>query len=332
VGALAAAALGFQGAAAWGQTSCGEAQFQRGNELRRGAHDQEALEQFRQAWEACHSPRAQAQMALAEAALGRWLDADRHLAAVLGGAADPWVTRNRAQLESVQVQVSSHLGQLEVLGGPPGAEVLLEGRPAGALPLREPLHVVAGSATLLVRAPGYAPVTRMVMVTPGQLVRESIELVPLPVASPQPIGGAVAVDPPRDAVAPPIAQPTAGGTQRTLAWVVGGVGVLALGGGVAATLIGSGADADYADRNCMRTVNASGGAVFTDASCRDAYDTSANAQTLSLVGYIAGGALVATSLVLFLTAPSSAPRPMTAGLRGCGMGPGAVGMACEFGF
>lgn len=317
--ALALAIVGY-GATAGAQTGCGDAQIQRGNELRRAAQDEAALVQFQQAWEACHSARAQGQMGLAEAALGLWVDADRHLAAVLANAGDPWVTRSRAQLETVQAQVATHLGQLEVRGGVPGAEVQLDGHAVGTLPLAAPLRLAGGSATLVVRAAGYVPLTRMVLVTPGSLVRESITLVP---AAAEP-ARSEAVTPPRDVraevLAPPRQEPARGGTLRALGWVAAGGAVLMLGGGVAATVVGIDANSQYGDCTAPLSI-----------ACQDHLDTRETAYSLQLVGFIGGGALAVTSVVLLLTAPSSRPRT-TAGLRGCGLGPGAAGVACEVGF
>ena len=54
-----------QGGAAAAQSSCDEEAVRIGNALRRAGRDEEALEHFRQAWEACHTLRARAQMALA---------------------------------------------------------------------------------------------------------------------------------------------------------------------------------------------------------------------------------------------------------------------------
>jgi hypothetical protein len=179
-------ALVAQGGVAAAQTSCDEEAVRIGNALRRAGRDDEALEHFRQAWEACHTPRARAQMALAEAALGRWLDADAHFGETLASGGDPWIERNRVQLEAVRAQVLGHIGYLELRGGVPGAEVLLDGRLVGTMPLGEPLRLVAGSVTLTVRSPGYQALTRPTLIAGGQLRQESIELIPEPAAPPPP--------------------------------------------------------------------------------------------------------------------------------------------------
>ena len=175
-------ALVAQGGVSAAQVACDEEAVRAGNVLRRAGRDEEALERFRQAWEACHTLRARAQMALAEAALGRWLDADTHLGETLASGGDPWIERNRVQLEGVRAQVLEHIGYLELRGGVPGAEVLLDGRLVGTMPLSDPLRLVAGSVTLTVRSPGYLPLTRTTLIAGGQLRQESIELIAEPAA------------------------------------------------------------------------------------------------------------------------------------------------------
>ncbi len=329
VGGLLVLSLGSAGVTASAQTDRADEHIRRGNELRRRSRDDEALEQFRQAWEAYHSPRAQAQMALAEAALGRWLDADRDMASVLAITNDAWLSRHRAQLETVQAQIAEHVGQLEVRGGVPGAEVLLDGRPVGTLPLEAPLRLGAGSATLFVRAAGYAPLTRMVVVTAGHLVRESIDLVPV-IAEPAELGVQTAAPAVVEVPAPmPVVDATIApghprrGAQRTAAWVLGGGAVLTLGGAVAASLVASSANSVVEE--CVATPGPLTG------RCQDQYDTRATADTLSIIGYVGGGALAVTALVLFVTARPSTPRGI-AGLRGCGVGPGSAGAVCSFAF
>ena len=101
-----------------------------GVEKRRAGEDAAALDLFRLAYELKHSPRAVGQMGLAEMALGRWLNAETHLQEALTAAQDPWIKKNSRALEASQVSVREHLGNLEVLGSPEGAEVIVEGEVA----------------------------------------------------------------------------------------------------------------------------------------------------------------------------------------------------------
>ncbi len=315
---VCAAALTLMGASAFAQSpaACGDVEIQRGNELRRGARDDEALVLFRQAWDACHTTRALGQMGLAAAALGRWLEANRCLTAALTDVGDPWIARNREQLEVVRAQVMSHVGTLEVSGGVAGAEVLVDGRRVGSLPLAAPVLVAGGSVNVQVRAEGYLPFARSVMVPPGETVRQGIELVARPTEVPAraaslPVAPVVAVassDPP-----------------RTLAWVTAVGGVLLIGGGGAALAWRESAVSDQ--RNLSAAIQ-----CFEDddrAACVEAQDGIALPQALAIAGFAAGAALVATSVVLFVTAPRSTPRPTSAV---CGPGPVPLGLSCGLSF
>jgi len=351
---LLAAALALHQGVAAAQTSCDDEAVRAGNELRRSGNDDAALAEFRRAWEACHTPRARAQMALAEAALGRWIEADQHFGETLASGGDPWIERNRRSLEAVRAQVAEHIGYLEPRGAVPGAEVLIDGRLAGTMPLSAPLRAVAGTASVTVRAPGYLPITRSTVITAGQLVRESFEMVrepevapPAPPPAPPPV---VRSEPPPPPPAPlpspplaPLPAParpaievfrapevraqsdSAGSLQRSLGWVAAGGALLAIGGGVWALVAREGALQDHNNPALACTVN------DRRTVCFEPLDTADGLQTLAIAGFVGGGALAVTSLVLFLTAPGS-PRPRSSAGLGCARGPGTVGLTCSLAF
>jgi hypothetical protein len=152
--------------------------IKRGVAAREAGHDQDAVELFRQAFDRYHTPRAEAQMGLAYQALGRWSDADLHLRAALAATHDAWIGNNRRPLEQALGVVGQHVGTLEILCDVAGAEISVDGQPAGKLPLGAPLRLGAGTAVVELRADGYAPVQKPVTVVAGQLTRESFALVP----------------------------------------------------------------------------------------------------------------------------------------------------------
>ena len=282
-------------------------------------------------------------MALAEAALGRWLDADAHLGETLAIGGDPWIERNRARLEAVRAQVAEHFGYLELRGNVPGAEVLLDGRLVGTMPLREPLRVVGGSASLTVRAAGYLPLTRSALITAGQLVRENLELVRQPeVATPAPPIVASApppaarpAEPPPAALAPPVTpafevfrppmdprgRGSTGSLARTFGWVAASGALLAIGGGVWALAERENAVREHDDPRLACAMN------DHRTACVQPLDTADTMQSLAIASFIGGAALAATSLVLFVTAPSASEATSSARL-GCGLGPGTSGVSC----
>lgn len=165
----------------------------RGIALRETRNDGAALEVFRQAYALKKSPRALAQVALAEQALGRWVEAEVELGQAIGRTDDPWIARNKALLSQALTEIQGYLGSLQVTGGVPGAEVFVNGARAGTLPLAKPLRANAGNAILEVRAASYLPSTRTVIVPRRGLAHETVALVaasaPLPAATSSPPGG-----------------------------------------------------------------------------------------------------------------------------------------------
>jgi hypothetical protein len=106
------------GAASAAEPDPVEAAIHRGVELRRRGDDAQALLEFTKAYDASRSPKALAQIGLAEQALGRWVAAETHLLGALDAKGEPWIEKNRPALQSAVETVSKHLGSLEVLGSP----------------------------------------------------------------------------------------------------------------------------------------------------------------------------------------------------------------------
>jgi hypothetical protein len=148
----------------------------RGVELRKAGHDEEALEAFRSAFQTTPNPRAQAQMGLAEHALGHWVDAERNLNGALQAERDPWITKNAAALRQSLTAVGQHLGSLHITGTPPGARVVVDEREMGRLPFTAPVRVPAGEILVTVSAPGFIDISRKLTVGTGGLVRDTFTL------------------------------------------------------------------------------------------------------------------------------------------------------------
>ena len=151
-----------------------------GLKLREQGQDAEALKLFVRAQELAPTPRALAQRALAEQALGDWVQAEAHLSEALAVPDDLWIARHRAALDGALAVIREHLGQLQVNGGIAGAELRLDGQLVGRLPLAAPLRVVVGRPLLEVAHPGHYVVRREITIKAGSLSTESLELVPIP--------------------------------------------------------------------------------------------------------------------------------------------------------
>ncbi|MEZ4392519.1 MAG: PEGA domain-containing protein [Polyangiales bacterium] len=155
-----------------------EALLAQGVRERTEGHDVAALATFRQAHRRSATPRVVAQLALAEQANSRWLDAASHLEFSLRAADDPWVSRHRAVLDGALEEIARHLGRLFVAANVDGAELRVDGRVAATLPMRAPTRVEAGDAVIEVRAEGYEPFSRRLEVRAGAVTRASVRLRP----------------------------------------------------------------------------------------------------------------------------------------------------------
>lgn len=153
--------------------------IRRGVELRKQGQDEQALREFSKAYEVSRTPRALAQIGLAEQALGRWVEAETHLMSALRATADSWIQKNRAALQGALDTVGRHLGSLEVLGEPRGAEVRVQGNMVGQMPLEEAVRVPNGEIVVEVRHSGYRMTSRTVTISAGEMSRETIVLVPI---------------------------------------------------------------------------------------------------------------------------------------------------------
>ena len=149
----------------------------RGIALRRQGKDQEALAAFQQAAAIRRTERVVAQIALAEQALGLWVEAARDFDEALHSHADAWVEANRRNLEEARAVVNDHLGSLSVWGQPDGAVVSVNEKPVGKLPTVDWIRIPLGNARLGVRAEGYDDLTRQLDVQRGAHLREHVELV-----------------------------------------------------------------------------------------------------------------------------------------------------------
>ena len=173
--------------AAAGDADDADALVKHGLLLRRQGKDTEALDEFGRAYALHPTPRGRAQIALAEQALGHWVEAEQHLVEALGASDDVWISANRAPLESGLANIRTRLGWLEVTADVPTAELWVNDVRVGTLPLERPIRLEAGSAVVEVRADGHAPTRRITAIEPGGSAREAVHLVPLPEATVTPV-------------------------------------------------------------------------------------------------------------------------------------------------
>jgi len=284
-----------------------------GVELRRKGDDRGALEAFQKAYDMTHSPRATAQLGLVYQALGRWELAGPLVEKALQTPGDSWVKKYQPQLQDALSTIRQHLARIELTGEPAGAEVIVNGAPAGKLPLPGPLTVSIGTVDLQVRAEGYQTDIRKINLGAYQYEHVFIRLDKLPEARPvavaQPAADeahATTTTPPPP---PPSHQPEAaspGVSPRSVVkWSALGVGAAGIATGVVATILHESKISDFnnaAGGSCQdKGGTAYDGTNKPNADCQTALDGAHSARTWQIVGFVAGGVFAATWLVLQLT-------------------------------
>lgn len=161
------------------ETSSLEALIQEGIRLRRDGEDEKALDVFRQAERLQPtSVRVLLHLATAAQAAGHWVEADGYIRRVFQYRDDPYYRRYQSDIAMVEQLISARVGRFQVVGSPPGAEVRLNGRVIGRLPMDEPQRLEAGNYQLEVVSNGHYALRRAQRIPGGVLTREVVELGP----------------------------------------------------------------------------------------------------------------------------------------------------------
>lgn len=308
------------GTAAHAQTV--DEHLREGFALRQRGAEADALARFEAAWALSPEPRVAAQLGLTHQALGHWIDAERFLQRALDAPGDPWVQHNRAPLESALSVVRQRLGEVVLVGSPAGADVLVDGRAVGRLPLAAPLRVLAGVIRLEVRAEGYVPVQRRVVVDPGAALREEVELAPAPappLVTPRPPA------PPVVSVAVPTTPPSVAASRPASSTLrVMGITLLATGG--AAVAFGAAAAVAREDATVTYNGRCPSPRPNLSAECQSLLDAESAWGVARWVGLATGGAL----LVVGAAALVLQARPERRVTWACGPGWLSLGCALRF--
>jgi hypothetical protein len=278
--------------------------IRQGNVLRRDNQDARALPMFQQAYGISRTPRSAAQLGLAELALGYWDAAAEHLTEALTSGRNPWVGKNRSALEASLREAKSHLASVTVTGRPAGAEVLINGKSVGTLPLGGPVLVNEGRTETEVRASGYKADHRVLMVEGNSTAQVSVNLESLPApAAHQEASTPVAGD-----SRPPVATPTKDGDgassgaelpawRKALPWVASAGAIAAGGIGVWQAVSASKSLNQFqANAACGASEPMRG----SDPHCAGLYNDWSSHRTNSWIAFGAAGLLAAGAVGLFV--------------------------------
>lgn len=269
-------------------------QFQRGIELEQASNWSEALQQFREVGGVRMTPQVRFHIAYCEEGLGR-------LVTALGGyelaqgEADQVGADFKGEVETAVTSLRARIPKLVIERGPgaDAAAVQLDGVDIGATSVGVEVPLDPGPHAVTAAAPGFLAFNATVELKEREVTRVTLELQPEPTPSPD----AQQSQP----VAPAKPEPTA---DRTIPYVVGGVGVAALiGSGVFFALrqaTSSELDKDCPDHDACPESN------------KPTYDRLKTYNVATIVTAGVGVACIGTAVVLILT--EKKPKK-TAGFR-----------------
>jgi hypothetical protein len=289
--------------------------------LRGQGKDLEALEDLKKASELDpRSVRVQVHLSNVYQALGQWLPADQYLRMALAQPDHPYVQRHRQELDDARGVIEENIGSLDVEGEPAGAEVRLNGRVIGTLPLSAPVPVTVGAYTLEVKLEGHYPVRRPIAIAGHGFVRESVQLERLPSdeLGTRRFPGSVA---PVSASASPSSDEglDRGATRPWLTWTLAGLGAAA-----GLTTVGA---IVYREQHARRWNDDSCLAVGQTRAqlCGEERDKVETGDAVAITSGIAAGLFAAGAMInaFVFTEPSRASQM---GLQGCALGP--TGASC----
>ncbi len=232
-----------------------------------------------------------------------------------------WAAKAKARMEALQPNLSKLSIVVPATSQTDGLEVKRDGVVVGASSYGVPIPVDPGPHVIDATAPGHKKWSNVIQVG-AKKDQIAVTLPPLEI---DPNAAATA---PVVATPPPVAQPPAqnqpsepvdkshGKTQRIVGIAVAGVGVVGVAVGSIFGLVAIGKKGDTTS-NCNSDLSRCNSAGV------DAMSSARSSATISTVGFIAGGALLAGGIVLYVTAPKP-NEEKTVGFRISPNGPGAT--------
>lgn len=270
-------------------------------------------------------------LAQCEEASGKTASAVQHyrdVAELLSGT-DPRAGHSKARVAALLPQVPKLTIKLTP-DAPPGTSISRGDIELGAASLGEPLPVDPGEHLIVVAAPGHKSWRTTVKIRLGESRTVIAGIGEVDLASSTARAHSTTETTSKhtrsEKMSPGPTEDGSGSTVRTLGFVAGGLGILGLATGTFFAVRSKSKNDEALKDYCH-------GTVCTDPAGIDLTNEARDAGKLSAVGFIAGGALLTTGIVMLIAAPSEpvpqskavgpSPRRVAAGLGGPGTWLGA---------
>lgn len=288
-----------------------DALFRAGRDAMKKADWAVACSKFAESQRLDPAPGTLLNLAQCEEQQGRTASAVQHYRDLMEvvPSTDPRSEHAKARLAALLPRVPKLTIRLDP-GTPSGATVSRNGVVLGQAAMGTPLPVDPGDHQIMVTAPGRKDSRTLVRMQPGE-TRTVIARVGEPQEQTSPSGSSIQASGERTTVE----SGSAPSLRRTLGYVSGGLGLVGLGAGTYFALRAKSRNDEALSKYCE-------GTVCTDPAGVTLTNESRDAGKLSIVGFVAGGALLATGTALIITAPpSSSPQASRRVVVGVG-GPG----------
>jgi hypothetical protein len=265
-----------------------QARFKEGLDLADANNHEASRLKFQQAWSVYKSPAVLYNLARSEQLTGHDIEAFEHFREFLKSPPDPKVTeahKKKAQ-ENVE-ELGKKLGQVDVQA-PPTARVTVDGKHAPEA-VREPIPVMPGRHVIEATLEGRIK-SITVECAPGNVTKARIEF--------ESTGGGTITEPPREGDGE-----HSSSSRYVVPAIIGAAGLVSLGIGIG---FGVASQSAKDEENALRKPGAC--AVTTSPDCLALDEKRSDVTTkgtVSTIGYVGGGVLLAAAVVTYIVWPSS---------------------------
>jgi tetratricopeptide (TPR) repeat protein len=162
----------------------------------------QALDKYTQAHQIHPTPRGTAQMGLTAETLGDLGAAEQHITQALKTPKDPYIREHKRRLQAALTRLKRQIATVDVKGTPAGAEVFVNERSQGTLPLAVPVRTAGGTVTVRAKKEGYRDFEQVLEIPARgrRAVVVSMEEAPAPLVAAAPLPAPAPAPPPSEAV------------------------------------------------------------------------------------------------------------------------------------